>query len=291
VAQGFFEILCNSLTSPKYISLSEQLKEEHNVEILNPLSKDLSVLRQTLLFSGLETASYNINRKRNDLKLFEFGKTYHNYSGNRVEHKHLSIFVTGNRYADRWTTQTQKSDFFFLKGTITALLERLGLTQIKSSSIQNDMFSEGLTLSIGKTTLVDFGLVNKKILKHFDIVHDVLYADFNWDNVIEMAKHNTITFKELPKYPEVRRDFALLIDDHITFEQIDAIAKQTEKQLLKEVDLFDVYQGKNLPKGKKSYAVSFTIQDENKTLTDHQIDKIMGKLQANFEQQLGAELR
>jgi len=128
-------------------------------------------------------------------------------------------------------------------------------------------------------------------LKHFDIVHDVLYADFNWEKVIEMAKHNTITFKELPKYPEVRRDFALLIDDHITFEQIDSIAKQTEKHLLKEVDLFDVYQGKNLPKGKKSYAVSFTIQDENKTLTDNQIDKIMGKLQANFEQQLGAELR
>lgn len=291
VAQGFFEILSNSLTSPKYITLSEMLKTDQNVEILNPLSKDLSVLRQTLLFSGLEAVSYNNNRKRNDLKLFEFGKTYHNHSGNRVEHKHLSVFVTGNKYADRWTAPTQKSDFFFLKGTVTALLERLGLTQLKSSSIQNDMFSEGLTLSIGKTTLVDFGLVNKKILKHFDIVHDVLYADFNWDNVIEMAKHNTITFKELPKYPEVRRDFALLIDDHVTFEQIDAIAKQTEKQLLKEVDLFDVYQGKNLPQGKKSYAVSFTIQDENKTLTDHQIDKIMRKLQANFEQQLGAELR
>jgi phenylalanyl-tRNA synthetase beta chain len=291
VAQGYFEILSNSLTSPKYNTLSEQLKNEDNVEILNPLSQDLSVLRQTLLFSGLEAVSYNNNRKRNDLKLFEFGKTYHNYNGNRIENKHLSVFVTGNRLADRWTTPTQKSDFFFLKGTITSLLERLGLTQLKSSSIQNDMFSEGLTLSIGKTSLVDFGLVNKKILKHFDIGQDVLFADFNWDNVIEMAKHNTITFKELPKYPEVRRDFALLIDDHITFEQIDAIAKQTEKQLLKEVDLFDVYQGKNLPKGKKSYAVSFTIQDENKTLTDNQIDKIMSKLQSNFEQQLGAELR
>jgi phenylalanyl-tRNA synthetase beta chain len=128
-------------------------------------------------------------------------------------------------------------------------------------------------------------------LKHFDITQDVLFADFNWDTIIEMAKHNTIVFKDIPKYPEVRRDFALLLDDHITFEQIDTIAKQTEKELLKEVDLFDVYQGKNLPKGKKSYAVSFTIQDENKTLTDKQIDKIMNKLQANFEQQLGAELR
>ncbi len=291
VAQGFFETLSNSLTSPKYIKLSEQFKREHNVEILNPLSKDLSVLRQTLLFNGLEAVSYNSNRKRNDLKLFEFGKTYHNYNGNREEHKHLSVFVTGNRFDDRWTTPTQKSDFFYLKGTLTSLLGRLGMTQLQSSPIQNDVFSEGITLSTGKTNLVDFGLVNKKILKHFDISHDVLFADFHWDNVIEMAKHNTIIFKDLPKYPEVRRDFALLLDDHITFEQIDNIAKQTERELLKEVDLFDVYQGKNLPKGKKSYAVSFTIQDENKTLTDKQIDKIMAKLQTNFEQQLGAELR
>ncbi|HEX9825941.1 MAG TPA: phenylalanine--tRNA ligase subunit beta, partial [Flavobacteriaceae bacterium] len=291
VGQGFFEILANSLTSPKYIKLSEQLKQEHNVEILNPLSKDLSVLRQTLLFSGLEAVSYNNNRKRNDLKLFEFGKTYHDFQGNREEHKHLSLFVTGNRFSDSWTSPTQKSDFFYLKGTITALLERLGMTQLQSSPIKNDVFSEGITLSIGKKNLVDFGLVNKKILKHFDITQDVLFADFNWDTIIEMAKHNTIVFKDIPKYPEVRRDFALLLDDHITFEQIDTIAKQTEKELLKEVDLFDVYQGKNLPKGKKSYAVSFTIQDENKTLTDKQIDKIMNKLQANFEQQLGAELR
>ncbi|MGM5470190.1 phenylalanine--tRNA ligase subunit beta [Flavobacteriaceae bacterium LMO-SS05] len=291
VAQGFFEILSNSLTSPKYIKLSEQLKQEHNVEILNPLSKDLSVLRQTLLFSGLEAVSYNSNRKRQDLKLFEFGKTYHNYHGNREEHKHLSIFVTGKRFAERWTSPAQKSDFFFLKGTIIALLERLGITALQSSPLSNNVYSEGIALSKGKSTLVDFGLVNKKILKHFDITNDVLVADFHWDQVIDMAKHNSITFKDLPKYPEVRRDFALLLDEHITFEQIDTIAKKTESELLKAVDLFDVYQGGNLPKGKKSYAVSFTIQDENKTLTDKQIDKIMSKLQANFEQQLGAELR
>lgn len=291
VSQGFIEILSNSLTSSKYISLSEQLKEEHNVEILNPLSKDLSVLRQSLLFSGLEAISYNINRRRNDLKLFEFGKTYHNYNGNHEEPKRLSIFVTGNRSVDRWTASTQKSDFFYLKGTITALLERVGLTRYKSSPISNMLFSEGLTLSYGKTVLVDFGLIHKKVLKHFDISQEVLCADVNWDNILELVKHNSISFKELPKYPEVRRDFALLLDEHISFEQIDSIAKQTEKQLLKNVDLFDVYQGKNLPAGKKSYAVSFTIQDENKTLTDNQIDKIMGKLKSNFEQQLGAELR
>jgi phenylalanyl-tRNA synthetase beta chain len=146
-------------------------------------------------------------------------------------------------------------------------------------------------LSIGKKKLVDFGIINKKVLKHFGISQEVLYADFNWDNVIDMAKHNTVTFKDIPKYPEVRRDFALLLDHDVTFEAIDIIAMQTEKKLLKDVDLFDVYQGKNLPKGKKSYAVSFTIQDEYKTLTDKQIDKIMNKLQVNFKNQLGAELR
>ena len=290
-AQGFFEILSNSLTTPNYAKLSEQLKDEHNVTMLNPLSNDLSVMRQSLLFSGLEAVSHNINRRRYDLKLFEFGKTYHHYNENREEHKHLSVFVTGNKSAERWNATTKPSDFFYLKGTITAVLERLGLSRFKASPIKNDVFSEGVCLSLGKTTLVEFGIVNKKILKHFGITQEVIYADFNWDNVINMAKHNSIKFKDIPKYPEVRRDFALLLDDNVTFEAIDTIAKQTEKQLLKDVDLFDVYQGKNLPKGKKSYAVSFILQDEHNTLTDKQIDKIMNKLQANFEKELGAELR
>lgn len=290
-AQGFFEILSNSLTTPNYIQLSQQLKDEHNVEMLNPLSSDLSVMRQSLLFSGLEAVSHNINRRRFDLKLFEYGKTYHSYSDKHEEQKHLSLFVTGAKQNERWNANTQPSDFFYLKGIITSVLERLGLARFKVSPITNDVFSEGLTLSIGKKPLVDFGLVNKKVLKHFGITQDVLFADFNWDNVIDMAKHNTIKFKDIPKYPEVRRDFALLLDDNVSFEAIDTIAKQTEKQLLKDVDLFDVYQGKNLPKGKKSYAVSFILQDERNTLTDKQIDKIMKKLQANFEKELGAELR
>jgi len=290
-AQGFYEMLSNSLTSPSYISLSKQLKEEHNVEMLNPLSNDLSVLRQSLLFSGLESVSHNINRKRDDLKLFEFGKTYHNYNESREEDKHLSVFVTGNRNTKRWNSATQKSDFFYIKGIITSVLKRLGISRFKVSPIKNDVFSEGVSFSAGNTNMVDFGLVKKSILKGFGISQDVLFADFNWDNVIDMAKQNAIMFKNIPKYPEVRRDFALLLDDNITFEQIDTIAMQTEKQLLKDVDLFDVYQGENLPKGKKSYAVSFTLQDERKTLTDKQIDKIMKKLQTNFEKQLGAELR
>ena len=165
-AQGFFEIMSNSLTTPKYIELSTQLKEEHNVEMLNPLSNDLSVMRQSLLFSGLEAVSYNINRRRDNLKLYEFGKTYHNYNDSREEYKHLSIFLTGNKNTQRWNAPIQKSDFFYMKGIVNSTLERLGISRFKVSPIKNDVFSEGISLSLGKTKLVDFGIINKKVLKH-----------------------------------------------------------------------------------------------------------------------------
>ncbi|MDB9755682.1 phenylalanine--tRNA ligase subunit beta, partial [Winogradskyella sp.] len=274
-----------------YIELSDDLKVEHNVTMLNPLSSDLEVMRQSLLFSGLEAVAHNINRRREDLKLFEFGKTYHQYEDNREEHKHLSLFVTGNKTQERWNSATTPTDFFYLKGSIETLLERLGLNRLRSAPTKAAILSEGMTLSVGKKPLVDFGLVKKSVLKHFGISQNVLFADFNWDNVLEMAQHNKIKFSTIPKYPEVRRDFALLLDNSITFEDIHTIAKQTEKQLLINVNLFDVYEGNNLPEGKKSYAVSFTLQDENKTLNDKQIDKIMSKLQANFKTKLGAELR
>ncbi|PTM09764.1 MAG: phenylalanine--tRNA ligase subunit beta, partial [Bacteroidetes bacterium] len=203
----------------------------------------------------------------------------------------LSLLITGSNSTERWNSESKTSDFFYLKGSVDAILNRLGISRARTSPIKNDVFNEGLSLGLGKTKLVDFGIVKKSILKTFGISQDVMYADFNWDNILEVAKRNTIKFTDIPKYPEVRRDFALLLDEAITFESIHSIAKQTEKQLLKNVNLFDVYEGKNLPKGKKSYAVSFTLQDEHKTLTDKQIDKIMNKLQANFEKQLGAELR
>ncbi|MGB3607872.1 phenylalanine--tRNA ligase subunit beta, partial [Psychroserpens sp.] len=189
-SQGFFEILCNSLTSPKYIALSDQLHEDHNVEMLNPLSNDLSVMRQSLLFSGLETVSYNINRRRDDLKLYEFGKSYHSFQENREEHKHLAILLSGNKNLARWNAPSQKSDFFYLKGIVNATLQRLGISRFKVAPVKNDVFSEGISISLGKTTLVDFGIINTKILKHFGISQEVLYADFNWDNVLQMAQHN-----------------------------------------------------------------------------------------------------
>ena len=290
-SQGFYEIMANSLTTPKYMELTEQLNADYNVEMLNPLSNDLSVMRQSLLFSGLEAVCYNINRRRCDLKLFEFGKTYHQYPDKREEDKHLSLFVTGNISEERWNTSATPSNFFYLKGTLETILQRLGLNRLKSSPIKSDVFSEGMSFSLGKKNIVDFGLVKKSVLKHFGISQNVLFADFNWDNVLEMAKHNSIKFKPIPKYPEVRRDFALLVDNTVSFDDIYTIAKQTEKQLLKNVNLFDVYEGENLPESKKSYAVSFILQDEHKTLTDKQIDKIMSKLQSNFESKLTAELR
>ncbi len=288
---GFNEMMANSLTSPEYTKLSESIKCEYNVVMLNPLSNDLSAMRQSMLFSGLEAISYNINRRSSDLKFFEFGKTYHKLPSGYDENKHLTMFFTGNTSSETWNQATAKSDFFLFKGYINTVLSRLGLdAKVNTLPLELDLFSEGISLTIGKEVIIEFGTVKKNILKHFDIKQEVFYADFDW-NRIQKYVSNKIKFTDIPKYPEVRRDLSLLLDESITFESIYAIAKQTEKALLKEVSLFDVYQGKNLPEGKKSYAVSFTIQDSSKTLTDTQIEKIMSKLQGNFEKQLGATLR
>lgn len=289
-ANGFHEMMANSLTTPEYISLSEMLKEEYNVTMLNPLSNDLSAMRQSLLFSGLEAVSYNINRKNGDLKLFEFGKTYHKLPSGYDEPKHLTLFVSGNRSEESWTNAQKPSDFFLFKGYVNTILERLGITKIQYKPVSSDVFAEGIAIACGNDTLVEFGTVKKSILKHFDIKQEVFYADFNWNLVLKLIG-TKIKFTDIPKYPEVRRDLALLVDENVAFDAIYTIARQTEKSLLKEVNLFDVYQGKNLPEGKKSYAVSFILQDNSKTLTDEQIDKILNKLQKNFENELGASLR
>ena len=290
ISLGFNEMMANSLTTPDYIKLSENLREEFNVLILNPLSNDLSAMRQSLLFSGLEAISFNINRRNSDLKLFEFGKTYHKLPSGFDEPKHLTLFTTGNRLGESWTNAQKPSDFFLFKGYVNTILSRLGINKIQYKPLTSDVFAEGIAIAAGTDILVEFGTVKKSILKHFDVKQEVFYADFNW-NAILKSLSNKIKFTEIPKYPGVRRDLALLIDEKTTFEEVYNIARQTEKSLLKEITLFDVYIGTNLPEGKKSYAVSFTIQDDSKTLTDSQIEKIMSKLQSNFETQLGAQLR
>jgi phenylalanyl-tRNA synthetase beta chain len=287
---GFHEMIANSLTSPDYVKLSEMLKEEYNVMMLNPLSNDLSAMRQSLLFSGLEAVSYNINRRNGDLKLFEFGKTYHKLPSGYDEPKHLTLFVTGNRNSESWTTTEKPSDFFLFKGFVDSVLNRLGICKTQNKPAESDVFAEGIAVACGNDILLEFGTIKKSILKHFDIKQEVLFADFNWNLILKLIS-NKIKFTDIPKYPEVRRDLALLVDDSVAFDAIYSIAHQTEKSLLKDVSLFDVYQGKNLPEGKKSYAVSFTLQDNTKTLTDEQIDKIMNKLQKNLESEVGASLR
>ena len=288
---GFNETMSNSLTKEEYTSLSENLKEAFNVEMLNPLSTDLKVLRQSLLFSGLESISYNINRKNNALKFYEFGKTYHKYESGYQEDKHLTLLVTGLRNPESWTNASDNSDFFYLKGIITSILNRIGLSNFKTNPAKSDIFSEGVTLSLGKNKLVEFGVVKKKVLKEFGIKQEVLYADFDWGVILSASGTKKIKIVELPKFPAVKRDLALLLDDHISFKEIHNLAYQSEKKLLKDVSLFDVYQGDKLPEGKKSYAVSFTLQDVNKTLTEKDIEKTMKKLKQTFEKNLEAVLR
>lgn len=290
VAQGFNEMMANSLTSPDHIILSDALVESENVKMLNPLSHDLSVMRQSLLFGAMESVSYNVNRRKSDLRLFEFGKSYHNVSSGYEEKKHLTLTSTGNHNAENWTGKQKSTDFFLFKGYVLGVLSRLGIDKTNYLPVSTDNFSEGISIHVGTDLLVEFGSIKKSILKHFDIKQDVFFADFNWNLILKLIS-TKIKFSEIPKFPEVRRDLALLLDDAVPFESVYKIARQTEKSLLKDINLFDVYQGDSLPEGKKSYAVSFTIQDVSKTLTDAQVDKVMSKVRQNLENELGAVLR
>ncbi len=290
-AQGFHEIMSNSLTKSAYTDHSENLNVANNVAMLNPLSQDLAVMRQSLLFSGLESVSYNINRKNTSLRLFEFGKTYHKYEEKYQEQKHLALFVSGTRNKETWSLENRNSDFFYVKGIVLSVLKRLGAANLKEKPTKNDLLSEGISLSLGKIKLADLGTVDPKVLKSFGIKQEVLYVDFDWENVLKVMSKKSFKVKALPKFPAVKRDLSLLLDRKVTFGELYNLAFQSERKLLKEVALFDVYEGDKLPEDKKSYAVSFLIQDEEKTLNDKQIDKIMQKLQSTFEKNLQATLR
>ena len=285
-SKGFYEIMTNSLVANTMSS-----EEDGAVQMLNPLSSDLSVLRTSMLHSGLQTVSYNHNRQKTDLKLFEFGKTYHKVDGAYQENQHLALFVSGDRTQSSWAVAPKKSEFFYLKGIVENVFERLGVRDLDTQPLGNADFSEGISYTKNDTVLVSLGLVSRAALKQFDIKQEVFYADLNWDALLKLVSTQNVVFKEIPKFPEVTRDFALLLDESVSFQKVYDIAWKTERKLLKKVNLFDVYTGNNLPEGKKSYAVSFTLMDEKKTLTDKQIDKIMGKLLAQYQKELGAELR
>jgi len=302
-AQGFNEILNNSLTKGNYYTGLSSFPAENSVKIINSLSSDLNVMRQTLLFGGLDNIAYNVNRRSADLKFYEFGNCYYYHAENKKagetlaaysEDFHLGIWVTGNKRSSSWTVADEKSSFYELKGYVDAILRRLGfhMHKLVMGEFADDLFSEALTLnSKSGRRLAVYGIVHPAIRKMTDIDAEVYYADINWNAVLtELGEHN-VKYAEISKFPEVKRDLALLLDKSIAFAEIEKIAFDTERKLLKKVNLFDVYEGKNLEAGKKSYAVSFVLQDDTKTLTDHQIDSIMKKLQENYETKLGAKLR
>lgn len=303
VGCGFREILNNSLTKTAYYTELNHYTEETTVKVMNPLSSDLGVMRQTLLFGGLESICRNVNHKMPNLRFFEFGNCYH-FSPEKkndedpikayTEEMHLGLWLTGKRVEGSWAHADEQSSFYELKAYVMNIFTRLGVNPgiVVAEKSDNNVFGKALALKArsGKV-LCEMGTVSHKLLKKMDIDQDVFYADINWNNLMRAIKKNETLYHDISKFPSVSRDLALLIDKSVEFEQIEQIARQTEKKLLKSVELFDVYEGKNLPEGKKSYAVNFILQDETKTLNDKQIEAIMTKLINNLKQKLGAELR
>ena len=303
VGCGFNEILNNSLTAAGYYEGLEAFAPANLVHLMNPLSNDLNVMRQTLLFGGLESIQHNANRKNADLKFFEFGNTYFFNEEKRNAEKalspykeeyHLALWVTGKRVSNSWAHADEASSVYELKAYVLNIFTRLGLNYgtVVFGNLTNDVYATAITVHTrGGKLLATFGIVSKKIQKKFDIDNEIYYAEINWNELMKAIKTSKVNFKELTKFPAVKRDLALLLDKKVQFAEIEKIAYETEKKLLKEVVLFDVYEGKNLEAGKKSYAVSFTLQDENATLNDKQIDKIMQKLITNLQNKLDAKLR
>ncbi len=289
IGNGFNEIMSLSLTKEAYYKNSTDL-----VNVINPLSQDLNVLRAEMLYSGLEAIAYNSNRKNSDIKFFEFGKTYSkNNEGDfkYAEQKHLSLFVSGKKIQENPYQKATDIDFAFMKATVEAILKKLGIEKYTGSETEGENFSYGLNYSAKKKSIVQFGCVNKAVCKKFDLSQPVFYADFDFDALMQLSSKNKIEYSEIPKFPSVRRDLAMLLDKTVKYQQIEELAYSAERKFLKEVNLFDVYEGDKISSGKKSYAVSFTLLDEESTLTDKQIENIMNKLITTYKEKLNAELR
>lgn len=299
---GFVEIMSNSLTKGSYYEGLESYKAENCVRIMNPLSVDLNVMRQTLLFNVMEAVQLNVNHRNGDLKLYEFGNCYYYNAEAKSEESsltpysenyRLAIAVTGAATAQSWNARAEKSDFYTLRAVAEKLLRRFGLDiySLKSEKMQTDLFAEALSVQLNGKELLRMGAVASKIRSKFDLKQEVYFLEMDFDRLLKASKKHRIAAEELSKFPEVKRDLALLVDKEVTFEKLRSIALATEKKLLKSVALFDVYEGDKLPAGKKSYALSFVLEDKTQTLTDKVIDKVMNNLMAQFERQAGAQVR
>lgn len=294
VGKGMVEMLNNSLTSSVYTNKmgGEILLSDQNVQMLNPLSQELDVMRQSLLFNALEVVEYNQNRQHADLKLFEFGKVYHKYESGYSENKRLILILTGKKERESWNSSRETLSYYSIKGLVLALFSRLGLNNmLNETALKKSVLQDGVQLAVLKRKVGEIGWVNASMKKHFGIKNDVFVADLDWDAITECLQYVKVKYTELPKTFTVRRDFSLLLNAQTTFSEIEALAKTCDKKILKEVSLFDVYEGKNLDEGKKSYAVSFTFQDPEQTLKDQQIDSVMEKIRSELEGKLGAQLR
>ena len=301
-ANGFYEIMNNSLTGKAYYEPLESYPASRCVSLLNPLSSDLNVMRQTLLFGGLESIAYNRNRKQADLRFYEFGNCYSFDTDKKregdilaeyAEETRIGLWICGKRTHKSWAAAEEQSSVFELKAHLENILKRLGISreQLVTEPVQNDIFSTGMTLRTSRQTIGSFGIVSPKIISRFDIDMEVYFAEMNWDVLMQETGEHSVKFTEISRFPAVSRDLALLIDKNISFAQIEQVALKSEKKMLKQVSLFDVYEGGNLPEGKKSYAVNFLLQDEEKTLNEKQIDSVMQKIRQHLEKELGAQLR
>jgi len=294
VGKGFVEMLNNSLTNSNYTDKlgGDVIPSRRNVKMLNPLSKELDVMRQSLLFNTLEVIQHNQNRQNSDLKLMEFGKTYHKFETGFSENKRLFIALTGRIQKEQWNSTNDSVSFYTIKGILLSILKRIGIEgMLKESPIKNSLLEDGVQIHILKQKIGEIGWITAEQKKHFGIKNDVFVADLDWDAILECLNYSKIKYTELPKTFEVRRDFSLLLNNTITFNEIETIARNCDKKILRKVDLFDVYEGKNLAKGKKSYAVSFTFQDSEQTLNDVQVDSVMTKIRTELENKLEAQLR
>lgn len=299
-ANGFAEAMNNSLTKSSYYLNDENYTEKSFVRMLNPLSSDLDILRQSLLFGSLENLAYNINRKESDVKLYEFGKTYlfKNPEAETVrkryqEERHLAILVSGKEKLENWNQEAKGVDFFYLKSLVQRILTKLQFTnkEITAEKTTNHQFKEGLVISVRNKPVAEFGELSAQLLKSFGIKQKAFFADFNWENIMKLSKQFDVQMEEIVKFPMVRRDLALVVDKSVSFGEIEAIALKAEKNILKSVGLFDVFEGEQVGEGKKSYSINFFLQDSKKTLNDKQIDKLMKRLIMLYEKELGALIR